>query len=41
VKPPFLPVVKEDGDTENFSTYPDSPELPEPLAKEDDPFKDW
>lgn len=30
-KPPFVPVVKDDGDTENFSTYPDSPDLPEPV----------
>jgi len=40
-KPPFLPVVKDDGDTENYAAYPDSPELPEPLARINDPFKDW
>ncbi len=40
-KPPFVPVVKDEGDTENFSQYPDSPELPEPLTKDEDPFKDW
>lgn len=40
-KPPFLPVVKDEGDTENFSSYPDSPDPPEPLAPSEDPFKDW
>jgi len=40
-KAPFVPVVKDEGDTENFSTYPDSPDVPEPLAKDEDPFKDW
>lgn len=40
-KPPFIPIVKDEGDTENFSTYPDSPEPPELLSPADDPFKDW
>jgi len=39
--PPYIPTVKEDGDTENFSAYPDSPEEPESIAAEDDPFKEW
>lgn len=25
-KAPYVPIVKGDGDTENFSTYPDSPD---------------
>lgn len=40
-KAPYVPVVKSDGDTENFSTYPDSPELPQALGADEDPFKDW
>lgn len=31
-KAPYVPLIKHDGDTENFSTYPDSPDLPEALG---------
>lgn len=39
--PPYIPTVKDPGDTANFSEYPDSPEEPSAVASEDDPFKDW
>jgi len=41
VKPPFMPKVEDVEGAESISAYPDSPELPEKLAKKDDPFIDW
>jgi len=34
-------VVKSKGDTTNFSTYPDSNELPKPVKASEDPFISW
>lgn len=39
--PVYIPTVKDKGDTENFSSYPDSPELPPFVSEEEDPFKSW
>lgn len=41
LKPPFLPKVKSDGDTSNYSQYPDSPDLPKMLKPNEDPFLNW
>ena len=38
---PYIPEVREPGDTQNFSSYPDSPDLPAPVSDEENPFKDW
>lgn len=40
-KPFFIPKINNEGDTSNFSEYPDSPELPKPLKATDDPFLSW
>lgn len=40
-KPFYVPKVKDPGDTDNFSSYPDSPEDPVPVLPEDDPFVEW
>ena len=37
----YKPVVKSKGDTTNFSTYPDSTELPKPVKASEDPFISW
>ena len=40
--PPYIPEVKSEGDTSNFSNYPDSPELPKEVKPNEDPFlKNW
>ena len=36
-----IPEIRDDGDTSNFSEYPDLPEPSPPVSKDDDPFKDW
>ena len=41
VKAPFVPKVASEGDTSNYSEYPDSPELPRALKASDDPFLNW
>lgn len=41
IKPPFLPKIKSDGDTSNYSQYPDSPDLPKILKSNEDPFLNW
>lgn len=41
LKAPFLPRIKGDGDTSNFSQYPDSPDLPRALKANEDPFLNW
>ena len=41
IKPTFIPKIDGDGDTSNFSEYPDSPELPKALKTGDDPFLNW
>ena len=40
-KPPYVPRIKNPGDTSNYSDYPDSPELPKALDPKKDPFLDW
>ena len=37
----YIPEIRDDGDTSNFSEYTDSPEPSPPVSKDDDPFKDW
>lgn len=41
IKPIFVPKVASEGDTSNYSEYPDSPELPRALKASDDPFLNW
>jgi len=41
LKAPFLPKIKGEGDTSNFSQYPDSPDLPNALKANEDPFLNW
>ncbi|CAD8043716.1 unnamed protein product [Paramecium primaurelia] len=41
LQPKYKPVVKNKGDTSNYSTYPDSTELPKPVKPTDDPFIGW
>lgn len=41
LKPSFIPKVASEGDTSNYSEYPDSPELPKPLKPSEDPFLKW
>ena len=41
VKAPYLPNIKGEGDTSNYSQYPDSPELPKALKPAEDPFINW
>ena len=38
---PYIPKIKSEGDTSNFSQYPDSPELPKMLKPNEDPFLNW
>jgi superfamily I DNA/RNA helicase len=37
----YIPEIKDEGDTSNFSEYPDSPEPSPSVSKDEDPFKDW
>ena len=41
IKPVYLPKLKSEGDTSNYSQYPDSPELPKPIKPSEDPFINW
>jgi protein kinase X len=41
LKPHYVPKLKSEGDTSNFSQYPESPELPRPLKASEDPFLNW
>ncbi|KAL4510785.1 hypothetical protein ABPG72_004939 [Tetrahymena utriculariae] len=41
IPPTYKPVVKGKGDTSNYSSYPDSTELPKPIKTADDPFINW
>lgn len=41
LKPPYIPKIKSEGDTSNFSQYPESPDLPKPLKPSEDPFLSW
>jgi len=41
MQPPYIPEVKSEGDTTNFTQYPDSPELPKAIKQADDPFTNW
>eukprot|EP01016_Furgasonia_blochmanni_P044644 TRINITY_DN6219_c0_g3_i4.p2 TRINITY_DN6219_c0_g3~~TRINITY_DN6219_c0_g3_i4.p2 ORF type:complete len:222 (+),score=51.51 TRINITY_DN6219_c0_g3_i4:452-1117(+) len=38
---PYKPPIKSKGDSSNFSTYPDSTELPRALKPSEDPFSAW
>ena len=37
----MLTIKRGKGDTSNFSSYPDSTELPKPIKAADDPFINW
>lgn len=41
LKAPYIPKISSDGDTSNYSEYPDSPELPKGLKPSEDPFLTW
>lgn len=41
IKPPYVPKIKNEGDTSNFTVSPDSPELPKAVKSSDDPFIKW
>ena len=41
MQPPYIPEVKGEGDTSNFTQYPDSPDLPKAIKASDDPFINW
>jgi protein kinase X len=41
IKPFYVPTIANEGDTSNFSTYPESFEVPEPLSRSEDPFLSW
>ena len=41
ITPKYKPVVKNKGDASNYSTYPDSTELPKAIKPIDDPFAAW
>ena len=41
MKADFVPKFQNEGDTSNFSDYPDSPELPKALKISEDPFLTW
>lgn len=38
---PYVPRLKDQGDTSNYSEYPESPELPKALKPDQDVFLDW
>lgn len=40
-QPPYIPEVKDEGDTSNFSNYPDSLEESKPIKANEDPFLNW
>lgn len=37
----YIPDIKDEGDTSNFSEYPDSPEPSPAVDESENPFKDW
>ena len=37
----YRPPVKGKNDTSNYSTYPDSTDLPKAIKSSDDPFINW
>jgi len=41
ITPTYKPSIKSKGDTSNYSTYPESNELPKPVKPADDPFMKW
>ena len=41
ISAPYIPMVKNNGDISNFSSYPDSDKLPPSVKKSDDPFLEW
>lgn len=41
LKSPWVPKIKNEGDTSNYSQYPDSPDLPKALKTNEDPFLNW
>ena len=41
MKAPFVPEVSNKADTSNFAEYPDSPNLPDDVAEDEDPFLNW
>jgi len=41
IPPSYKPTVKGKGDTTNYSTYPDSAELPKAVKPNEDPFVNW
>ena len=40
-QPPYIPEVKSEGDTSNFSNYPDSLEESKAVKSSEDPFINW
>lgn len=40
-QPPYIPEVKSEGDTSNFTAYPDSTEEPKSVPPKEDPFIHW
>lgn len=41
MKPTYIPVVANHADTSNFAEYPDSPNPPEDVSEDEDPFLIW
>jgi protein kinase A len=41
LKPLYIPKLKSDGDTSNYSQYPESPTIPKSLKPNEDPFLNW
>lgn len=41
LEPYFIPKVKDEGDTSNYSEQPDNPEIPKAILPKDDPFLNW
>lgn len=41
IKPSYKPSVESEGDTSNYSEYPEEPELPKAMKPGEDPFLNW
>ena len=41
MEPPYIPPIKNDSDTSNFESYPDSDKESPPVDKNNDPFLKW
>ena len=41
MKPSFVPEIAGKTDTSNFAEYPDSPNQPDEVPEDDDPFLIW